>query len=186
MILPVFLYGHPVLRQPADIVPIDYPNLAELIDNMFETMYNADGVGLAAPQVGCSIQLLVIDANSVSKNHPESKGLKRVMINPVIIEESDEETPDEEGCLSLPGIHEKVWRSTWVKMEYEDGNREKHTERFQDFNARVVLHEYDHLNGEVFIDFIPPIRRHLNKRKLHSIIKGVTDCNYSTVAGATK
>ncbi|MDR2496768.1 MAG: peptide deformylase [Tannerellaceae bacterium] len=186
MILPVYLYGHPVLRRAADIVPGDYPKLAELIADMFETMYNADGVGLAAPQIGRSIRLLVIDADSISKNHPECKGFKRVMINPVIAEESDEESPDEEGCLSIPGIHEKVWRSTWVRVEYEDEQREKRTELFEAFNARVVLHEYDHLNGEVFIDHIAPIRKQLNRRKLNSIIKGTSDCTYNTVIGPAK
>ena len=186
MILPVYLYGHPVLRQSAEVVPADYPKLPELIADMFETMYNADGIGLAAPQIGRPIRLMVIDADSMNKNNPECKNFKRVMINPVIIEESDDESPDEEGCLSLPGIHEKVWRSTWVKVEYEDENREKHLELFEGFAARVVLHEYDHLNGEVFIDHIAPIRRQLNKRKLTSIIKGMSDCKYNTVIGQNK
>jgi peptide deformylase len=186
MILPVYLYGHPVLRQSAENVPADYPQLSELIADMFETMYNADGIGLAAPQIGRPIRLLVIDADSNSNNHPECKGFKRVMINPLIIEESDYDYPDEEGCLSLPGIHEKVWRPTWVKVEYEDEKREKRSELFETFNARIVLHEYDHLNGEVFIDHIAPIRKQLNKRKLNSIIKGTSDCKYKTVVGQSK
>ena len=180
MILPIYLYGQPVLRKEAGDVPADYPNLEELVANMFETMYNADGVGLAAPQVGLSIRLLVIDADTVSKDHKECAGFKRVMINPVIVEQSEEEIAAEEGCLSLPGIHEKVSRPIWVRVEYEDGNREKREELFAGFNARAVLHECDHLDGEVFINHIPAIRKQLNKRKLNNIMKGTASCSYKT------
>ncbi|MDR0538010.1 MAG: peptide deformylase [Tannerellaceae bacterium] len=184
MILPVYLYGHPVLRKEAEDVPADYPNISQLIANMFETMYNADGIGLAAPQIGLSIKLLVIDADGVSKDHKECKDFKRVMINPEILEESDDDVTLEEGCLSVPGIHENVSRPTWVRIAYEDENRVRREETFQGFNARVVLHEYDHLAGEIFVDYISPIRKQLNKRKLSNISKGIAKCSYKTkIAG---
>ena len=180
MILPIYLYGQPVLRQEAGDVPADYPNLEELVANMFETMYNADGIGLAAPQVGVPLRLLVIDADVVSKDHKECARFKRVMVNPETIEQSEEEMAAEEGCLSLPGIHEKVSRPVWVRVGYEDESREQREELFEGFNARAVLHECDHLDGEVFINFIPAIRKQLNKRKLNNILKGMASCSYKT------
>ena len=117
MILPVYLYGQPVLRKETKEVPADYPELKQLVANMYETMYNADGVGLAAPQVGLSLRLLVIDADVLKDDFPECKGFKRTMINPVFIERSEEEVSAEEGCLSLPGIHEKVSRSVKVPLQ---------------------------------------------------------------------
>jgi peptide deformylase len=182
MILPVYLYGHPVLRQEAQDVPADYPDLKELIANMFDTMYHAEGIGLAAPQIGLSIRLLVLDGDAMSKDFPECKGFKRVMVNPVIEEYSDRETAIEEGCLSLPGIHEKVLRPDSIRIRYADENMVEHDERIQGFAARIVQHEYEHLDGLIFIDNIPAIRRQLNKRKLSNIIKGQTNCSYKTKA----
>lgn len=182
MILPIYLYGHPVLRKETTEVPKDYPELKELVANMFETMYHADGVGLAAPQVGLSIRLLVINASPMSDDFPECKDFKRVMVNPEIVEESEEEIGLEEGCLSLPGIHEKVSRPAKIRISYFDENFEEHEEVIEGFAARVVQHECEHLEGHVFIDNISAIRRQLNKGKLNNIIKGTTNCSYRVKA----
>lgn len=182
MILPVYLYGQPVLRKEAEDVPKDYPELKQLVENMFETMYNADGVGLAAPQVGLSLRLLVIDADVMGDDFPECKGFKRAMINPDIVEESEEEISMEEGCLSLPGVHEKVSRAQKIRVKYFDQNWEEHDEVVEGFAARVVQHECEHLEGHVFIDNVSAIRRQLNKGKLNSIIKGTARCSYRAKA----
>lgn len=182
MILPVYLYGQPVLRKEAEEVPKDYPDLEQLVANMFETMYKAEGVGLAAPQVGLSLQLLVIDANELKRDYPECKGFKRTMINPVFLEKSEETVALEEGCLSLPGIHEKVARSVRIRVKYWDENWTEHEEALEGFAARVVQHECEHLGGHVFIDNISAIRRQLNKSKLNNIIKGTARCSYRTKA----
>lgn len=180
MILPIYLYGHPVLRNKNVEVTADYPNLKELVANMFETMYNADGVGLAAPQVGLSIRVLVIDADVLADDFPECKGFKRAMINPRIIERSEEEVAMEEGCLSFPGLHEKVSRAKSIRITYLDENMEPHEEELHGFAARVAQHEYEHLEGGVFIDNISPIRKQLSKGKLNNIIKGTVRCAYRT------
>jgi peptide deformylase len=180
MILPVYLYGHPVLREEAKDVPADYPDLKKLASDMFETMYDAEGVGLAAPQIGRSIRMLVLDGSSMASKYKECKGFKRVMINPEIEEYSPEEIALEEGCLSLPGIHEKVARAAWIRIKYDDENRTSHTERIEGFAARIVQHECEHLDGVVFIDNISAIRRQLNKGKLNNIIKGSANCTYKT------
>ena len=170
MILPVYLYGQPVLRKEAEEVPMDYPDLKQLVANMFETMYNADGVGLAAPQVGLSLRLLVIDADVMGDDFP------------VFLEKSEEEVSMEEGCLSLPGVHEKVARSAKVRVKYLDEDLKEHEETVEGFAARVVQHECEHLEGHVFIDNISGIRRQLNKSKLNSIIKGTARCSYKAKA----
>lgn len=182
MVLPVYLYGQPVLRKEAENVPKDYPDLKQLVANMYETMYNADGVGLAAPQVGLSLRLLVIDADVLGDDFPECKGFKRAMINPDIVEKSEEEISMEEGCLSLPGIHEKVSRASKIRVKYLDENLEEQEEVVDGFAARVVQHECEHLEGHVFIDNISAIRRQLNKGKLTSIIKGTARCSYRAKA----
>lgn len=163
-------------------MPQDYPELRQLINNMFETMYHADGVGLAAPQVGLSIRLLVIDGDVLKDDFPECAGFKRAMINPVIAERSDEEVSMEEGCLSLPGIHEKVARAKWIVVRYHDAEGVEHEERIDGFAARIVQHEYEHLTGHVFIDNVSAIRRQLNKSKLNNIIKGTVRCSYRAKA----
>lgn len=182
MILPIYLYGQPVLREKAKDLPLDYPNLKELVTNMFETMYNADGVGLAAPQVGLSIRLLVIDADVLTDDFPECKGFKRAMINPNITERSEEQVAMEEGCLSFPGIHEKILRAKKIKVTYLDENLVPHEEVLDGFTARVVQHECEHLEGGVFIDNISGIRKQLNKGKLNNIIKGTARCSYRAKA----
>lgn len=182
MILPVYLYGQPVLRKEAEEVPQDYPDLKVLVSNMFETMYHADGVGLAGPQVGLSLRLLVIDADVLADDFPECKGFKRTMINPVFLEKSEETESMEEGCLSLPGIHEKVSRSVRIRIKYQDADFVEHEEELSGFAARVVQHECEHLTGHVFIDNVSAIRRQLNKGKLNNIIKGSVRCSYRAKA----
>jgi len=167
-----------VLRRETVAIDKNYPDILALVNNMFETMYHADGVGLAAPQIGLSIRLFVIDANGIANNHPECKDFKRVMINPGITYRSDEINALEEGCLSFPGIHEKVPRPVRIQVEYLDENFLKHDEHLEGFVARIVQHEYEHLFGGVFIDSISPIRRQLNKGKLKNLIKGNVTCNY--------
>lgn len=178
MILPIYTYGQPVLRKETETVDPAYLNIKELVSNLFETMYDAEGVGLAAPQVGLSIRLLVIDADVVSENYPECVGFKRVMINPEITERSDEAISQEEGCLSFPGIHEKVTRAARIRVRYVDEDFQEHDEVVEGFAARVVQHECEHLEGRVFIDNISPIRRQLNKSKLNNLIKGTVPCDY--------
>ena len=178
MILPIYTYGQPVLRKETKAIDKSYPEIKELIDNMFETMHKAEGIGLAAPQIGLSIRLIVIDANGISENHPECKDFKRVLINPEITERSSKTVSLEEGCLSFPGIHEKVPRAATIQVEYLDENFNKQVENLEGFNARVVQHECEHLNGRVFIDSISPIRKQLNKGKLNNLIKGKVSCNY--------
>jgi peptide deformylase len=142
-------------------------------------MYHAEGIGLAAPQVGLSIRLIVLDGDSLSGDFKECKGFKRVLVNPVIEEYSNEDILLEEGCLSLPGIHEKVARAAWIRIRYADENWIEHNETIRGFAARIVQHEYEHLDGVVFIDNISAIRRQLNKGKLNNIIKGTAKCSYS-------
>ena len=182
MILPVYLYGQPVLRKEAEEVPQDYPDLKVLVSNMFETMYHADGIGLAGPQVGLSLRLLVIDADVLADDFPECKGFKRTMINPVFLEKSEETDSMEEGCLSLPGIHENVSRSVRIRIKYQDADFVEHEEELSGFAARVVQHECEHLTGHVFIDNVSAIRRQLNKGKLNNIIKGSVRCSYRAKA----
>lgn len=182
MILPVYLYGQPVLRKEAEEVPQDYPDLKVLVSNMFETMYHADGIGLAGPQVGLSLRLLVIDADVLADDFPECKGFKRTMINPVFLEKSEETDSMEEGCLSLPGIHEKVSRSVRIRIKYQDADFVEHEEELSGYAARVVQHECEHLTGHVFIDNVSAIRRQLNKGKLNNIIKGSVRCSYRAKA----
>ena len=178
MILPIYTYGQPVLREKTEPIDKDYPNLQQLIQDMFETMDKAEGVGLAAPQIGLSIQLFVIDAEALAKDHIECKGFKRVMINPEIVEKKEEKISYEEGCLSFPGVHEKVSRFAGIKVKYFDKNFVPCEETLEGFTARIVQHECDHLNGQVLIDSISPIRKQLNRGKLNSIIKGTAKCSY--------
>ena len=178
MILPVYLYGQPVLRKEAEEVPMDYPDLKQLVANMFETMYNADGVGLAAPQVGLSLRLLVIDADVMGDDFPECKGFKRAMINPVFLEKSEEEVSMEEGCLSLPGIHETVKRGNKIRVKYMDEDFVEHEEEVEGYLARVMQHEFDHLDGKMFIDHISALRKQMIKGKLNTMLKGKARSSY--------
>jgi len=178
MILPIYTYGQPVLRDETKVIDKDYPDLRDLVNNMFETMIKAEGIGFAAPQVGLPIRLFVIDANAVAENHPECKDFIRVMINPDLTFQSKETNTVEEGCLSFPGIHEKVTRSINITVKYVDEFFNEKEEHLSGFNARIVQHEFEHLNGRLFIDSISPIRRQLNRGKLNNLIKGKVSCKY--------
>ncbi|MBO7408763.1 MAG: peptide deformylase [Paludibacteraceae bacterium] len=178
MILPIYLYGEAALRKPTGEIDKSYPELKTLIDNMFETLTNAEGCGLAAPQVGKSIRLFVVDGTELGEDYPDCVNFKQVFINPEIVEESDETSTYSEGCLSLPGISENVVRPKTIKVRYQDADFNWHEETFTDFRARIVQHEYDHLEAHVFTDRISPIRKTFVRGKLTNIAKGKTVPRY--------
>ncbi|MBL4623813.1 MAG: peptide deformylase [Flavobacteriales bacterium] len=183
MILPVVAYGDPVLKQECDDVDHDYPELSKLIENMFETMYEAAGVGLAAPQVGKTIRLFIVDAAPFAEDdegneYPEAKDFRRVFINPEIIEERGDEWGFEEGCLSIPNIREEVFRQPELSIEYYDENFKRKKEKLSGIAARIVQHEHDHIEGVLFTDHLNPLKRRLLKRKLMEISKGITTAKY--------
>ncbi len=181
MILPIYLYGQSVLRQETEDIEQDYPDLSKLIDDMFETMYHSEGVGLAAPQIGLPISLIVIDGNVLADNFPECKGLKLTLINPVLdIIEDEAPVTREEGCLSLPGLSEPVKRYEHVRLNWLDEDFVEHEKEFTGFAARIIQHEYDHLLGKVYTDKISPIRKQMIKTKLNNITKGKVKCDYKT------
>ena len=180
MILPMYLDGQSVLRKVAEPIEKDYPELQTLIDNMFETMYKSDGVGLAAPQIGLGIRVVVIDASPMAEEEPSLANSKMALINPHIESFDGENVSMEEGCLSLPGIHESVTRKNTIHITYMDENFVEHDEVISGYLARVIQHEYDHLEGHVFTDRISPIRRQLITNKLQNIAKGKVNCNYKT------
>jgi len=182
MILPVYVYGMPVLRKKSKEIEPDFEDLHQLIDDMFETMYHADGVGLAAPQIGKSLRLIVIDASEIEdENDPSLKDFKMVLINPRILEEEGERWEFNEGCLSLPNIREEVYRKPNIVVEYYDRDFNLHEEEFDGVKARIIQHEYDHLEGILFIDKVAPIRKRLLQSKLKAISKGQGEINYKIV-----
>ena len=180
MIYPIYVYGSSVLRQVAEDITPDYPELKNFIEDMYATMFETDGVGLAAPQVGRSIRLFVVDATPFAKSDPSAYGFKRTFINAQIYERSGELVSFNEGCLSLPGIHEDVLRHDTIKIKYLDENFVEHDEEFDGYPARVIQHEYDHLEGEVFTDRLSPLRRNLLKSKILNLAKGKYSCSYKT------
>lgn len=182
MILPIYLYGQPVLRKEAQDITAEYPNLKALIDNMFETMYNAEGIGLAAPQIGLDIRLFVIDLEPLAEDEPKYKGFKKAFINAEIIEQFGDVESVQEGCLSIPGVNENVPRETKIRIKYLDENFVEHEEEYDDFFARCIQHEYDHIDGILFIDKISGIRKQLIKSKLTNLLKGRTNCRYKVKA----
>lgn len=183
MILPIYIYGQPVLRKESADIEKDYPNLKELLANMFETMEEANGVGLAAPQIGLNIRVVVIDLDVLSEDFPEYKGFKKGFINPHIIEYDKTNTESlEEGCLSLPGIQEKVTRPTRIHVQYLDEDLNEHDEWVEGYLARVMQHEFDHLDAKMFIDRISPLRKQLIKSKLKALLQGRYRCSYRTKA----
>lgn len=185
MIYPIYLYGHPVLRKKCQPLPEDYPDLKQLAADMFETMYNSEGVGLAAPQIGKSIRMVVIDGDVLSEKFPECKDLKLTLVNPQleVIEDEDPVTR-EEGCLSLPGLAENVKRYEHVRLNWFDEDFQPHTQEFKGFASRIIQHELDHLEGEVYTDHVSPIRKQLIKSKLNNIAKGKVSCDYKVKASA--
>ncbi|MDR3062054.1 MAG: peptide deformylase [Dysgonamonadaceae bacterium] len=178
MILPIYLCGQQVLRKVCRDIPAGYEDLNQLIENMFETMYNADGIGLAGPQVGLDYRIFVIDLNVFADEKPEFKNFKKVFINAVITERDGEDVVAEEGCLSIPGIHENVTRKNRIRIQYLDENMNPHDEIFEGYKARVIQHEYDHIEGILFVDHLSGIRKQLLKGKLNNILKGRTNCSY--------
>lgn len=175
MILPIVAFGDPVLRKKAEIIIPQSLDLSKLIADMFETMYHASGVGLAAPQIGKAIRLFVIDSEPMDT---DSSGIKRAFINPEIIEESGKEWPYEEGCLSIPGLRGEVFRKPNIMLRYQNENFETIEEPFSGMVARVIQHEYDHLEGVLFTDYFSPLRKRLLKGKLADISKGQVKTDY--------
>jgi len=185
MILPVYLYGHTALRQKSEDITKDYPDIEQLISDMFETMYKAEGVGLAAPQIGKNINIFVVDSAILveEKNKEDKENLKnfkKTFINPKITFNSDKKLHVEEGCLSVPSIHEKVLRYADITVEYLNENFETVVENFKNTKARIIQHEYDHLQGTIFVDKISPIRKRFIKNNLNTIIKGKSKTSYKT------
>lgn len=181
MILPIYIYGQPVLRKESLDIEKGYPNLKELIANMFETMEESNGVGLAAPQIGLNIRVVVIDLDVLSEDFPEYKDFKKGFINPHILEYDDTKTESlDEGCLSLPGIQEKVVRPTRIHVQYLDEELQEHDEWVDGYLARVMQHEFDHLDAKMFIDRISPLRKQLIKNKLKALLQGRYRCSYRT------
>lgn len=193
MILPIRAYGDPVLKKvAADIAP-GHPGLEQLIADMFETMYAASGVGLAAPQIGQSIRLFIVDASPFAEDEDGKptedahlKDFKKVFINPYIVEEEGEEWPFEEGCLSIPNIREEVFRQPKILLQYQDEHFKEYEEEFEGFAARVIQHEHDHLDGILFTDHLTPLRRRLLQGKLRDISFGRTEAKYKMRFHATK
>ncbi len=182
MILPIYTYGQPVLRKVADDIDSDYPELKELIQNMFETNERADGVGLAAPQIGLPIRVVIVDLTSLAEDYPEYAEFKRAYINGYIVEDEGETILMDEGCLSLPGIHERVPRAERVRVQYVDQDFVEHDEWVDGYLARVLQHEFDHLEGKVFTDRISPLRRQMNKGKFNALLSGKVRCDYKVKA----
>lgn len=178
MILPIYLYGQPVLRRECEVVAADYPEFKKLLADMFETLKQADGCGLAAPQVGLSLRLFIVDGTELAEDYPDCANFKKAFVNPEILEESEEQIAYSEGCLSLPGISENVVRPVKVKVRYQDEDFQQHEEWLDGFSARIFQHEYDHIEGNVFTDKISPLRRQFVKGKLANIAKGKTTARY--------
>ncbi|MBL0182755.1 MAG: peptide deformylase [Chitinophagaceae bacterium] len=189
MILPIVAYGSPVLRKVCDDISPDYPGLEKFIADMWETMYNSNGVGLAAPQVNVPIRLFVMDSEQIFLNqeedekdeYPDAPGYKGIFINAHITKLNGEEWAYNEGCLSIPKIREDVYRNEEIEIEFVDENFQPHTKTFNGITARIILHEYDHIEGKLFIDHIKPLKRKLLKRKLDDISKGKINVDYRMV-----
>lgn len=175
----MYIFGQPVLRKVAEDIDYEtYPNLKELIDNMFETLRNSEGVGLAAPQVGLPIRLFIIDLDAISEDEPQYKGYFHTFINPEILETGEETVSMSEGCLSIPGINENVKRPATVLVNYIDENGEEQERWLDGFEARVFQHEYDHLDGKMFVDRLSPFRKQIIKSKLVAMAKGKFSAHY--------
>lgn len=178
MLLPIHGYGLPVLKKVAEEIEEDYPDLEKLIQDMWDTMYYAQGVGLAAPQIGKSIRLFLVDTIQVMKEGEEDKGIKQVFINAEIIEETGKEWAYEEGCLSIPDVRGDVERKPTIRIQYEDENFVTHEKVFEGMNARVIQHEYDHTEGILFTELLKPLRKRMLKKRLENIKKGNIKADY--------
>jgi peptide deformylase len=178
MILPIYAYGQPVLRKVSQDIEPDYKDLKGLIEDMWQTMYSARGVGLAAPQIGRDIRLFIMDTSQLDKPEKKAVGFKKVFINAHLIDESGEPWLYEEGCLSIPDLHAEVERKPVIRLRYIDEDWKEHTETFEGVNARVIQHEYDHIEGILFIDRMKPLKRRMINRKLEKIRKGEVDTDH--------
>lgn len=188
MILPIVAYGHPVLRKIATDITPEYSGFEKLISDMWDTMYSSNGVGLAAPQINKDIRLFVVDSAQIFENmeeadrkedaYPDDPGTKQVFINAHIIEESGADWAYNEGCLSIPKIREDIYRAEAVTIEFMDENFVKQTKTYNGITGRIILHEYDHIDGKLFIDYISPLKRKLLKRKLDDISRGDIRVDY--------
>jgi peptide deformylase len=178
MILPIYAYGQPVLRKKSIPTTSDYPGLDTLMQDMWDTMYSAKGVGLAAPQVGKDIRLFVLDTTQLDKKEDNPEGIKRVFINAELSDESGDPWLYEEGCLSIPDIHVEIERNPVIRLKYFDAEWNEFTETFTGVNARVIQHEYDHIEGILFIDRMKPLKRRMINRKLEKIKKGEIETNH--------
>jgi len=178
MIYPIAAYGSPILKKVAEEIDEDYQGLKQLIDDMFETMYESAGVGLAAPQISLPIRLFVVDASPFKDEEPDLDGFKKVFINPEIVEESGDEWKFNEGCLSIPGIREDITRQPDIIVNYLDADFNEIEEKFSGLAARVIQHEFDHLEGILFTDRLGALKRQLLKGKLSDISKGIVDVDY--------
>jgi peptide deformylase len=186
MTYPIVVYGHPVLKKISEDISKDYPELNKFIDDLFDTMYHSEGVGLAAPQVGKSIRIFVIDGTPVSEDEPELADFKKVFINAHITEKCGETVPMTEGCLSIPNLREEVNRESHIRITYYDENWEYHDEVYDGYKARIIQHEYDHLDGILFTDRVNPLRKRLIKGKLNAISKGKFEADYKTILPGQK
>ncbi len=185
MIYPIVAYGDPVLRKVARDITPEEMDVKKLAEDMFETMYAASGVGLAAPQIGMNIRVFIVDGTPINQNADDDEdideslvGFKKVFINAEILEEEGEEWAYEEGCLSIPGIRADVYRPETVTIRYFDTDWKEHTETYTDMAARIIQHEYDHIEGILFTDHLPPLKKQMLKKKLGNIQKGITDAEY--------
>ena len=189
MIFPIVAYGAPVLRKVSKEITPDYPGLATLIEDMWETMYASSGVGLAAPQINKDIRLFVMDSVQIFENleedeknvYPDGPGVKKIFINAHIVSFDGDEWAYNEGCLSIPKIREDIFRAETVTIQYVDENFELHTDTFNGITARVILHEYDHIEGKLFIDYLKPLRKKLLQGKLNDISKGKIKVDYKMI-----
>ena len=186
MIYPIVVYGHPVLRKVAEDIDKDYQGLSQFISDLFETMYSSEGLGLAAPQIGKSVRIFVIDGKPAAEDEPALAEFKKVFINAHITERSGDLQPMNEGCLSIPNLREEVIRESYIRINYYDENWEYHDEVHDGYKARIIQHEYDHLDGILFTDKINPLRKRLIKSKLTAISKGRFEADYKTILPCQK
>lgn len=189
MILPIVAYGNPILRRVCKPIQPDHKNLSELIANMWDTLYNSNGVGLAAPQINQDIRLFLVDTLQIVEgadeedkdSYKDEKPIKQAFINPTVISLQGNEWKYNEGCLSIPKVREDIMRNEQVTLSYQDENFAQHTQTFDGITARVILHEYDHIEGKLFIDYISPLKKRLIKTKLDNISKGKVRVDYRMI-----
>ena len=184
MVYPIIMYGNPVLRKKAKDIE-EGSDIQELVQDMFETMNAAHGIGLAAPQIGRSVRLFVVDGTSV-EDEPELADFKKTFVNAEILDQKGEEWPFEEGCLSIPTIREEIFRKQKLRIRYFDENWNQHEEEYSGMKARIIQHEYDHIEGKLFIDYLTPLKKRMLKGKLSDISKGDVETEYRISAAAKK